>query len=840
MRSGFLASCLVLLSLPAAFGQGAVAPVITAHPTSVTVHPDDLVTLRVTAEGTLPLTYSWSRDGAVMAPPETNPYLFVVASLAAPASTYTVTVSNASGTVTSLPALIYVTKRPQTIAFAPPSAVVAAGSGVVLSATASSGLPVTFTLVSGLATLSGNVLTGTSGAVLVRATQAGNTMWAAAEPLERTIQFVSGALSPFITTPLTDQSPLAGAPFTLQVSAIGTPRPTLQWQKDGADLPGATNSSFTLTAPTLADSGRYTVVATNLVGSASASAQITVRSAPVLTVPPAAQTVPAGATVTLAVEVSASPAPTFQWRRNGIALPGATGATLTLSDVRNSHAGDYDVEVTNSLGSVLSPAAPLTVITRDFSGTYFGRLAGNGGGDFVLQVRANETAAFFAHFPGQQTGLAGLTVTVDLAGNVSGRLPLIASATREVTLRATLDEVAGTVTGTLAELEATFDGVRAGPGTPPSPAAGLYSAALIGSGAARGYVVVATDGQGFVITAAGTSVDSAQGRLDAAGRLVLTTPTQATVDLGFTAGILRGTLRTASGQTGTIAGALESLSGSERLVNLAVRATSSNQSPLITGFVIGGTAAKQVLIRVAGPGIARAPFNVTGTLSDPSLQLFRATTSIGQNNNWGQPAANANAVRTAIAQAGAFPFANNSADAALVTTLQPGVYSMQVAGGNGIVLAEVYEVPAASETPGARRLVNASTRAVVSPASPLIAGFVIGGAAPQRVLIRAIGPTLGNAPFNLGGVLADPRVTLLRGTTAVATNDNWFQNPEAALIRATTTQVRAFALGNQSRDAAVLTYLEPGAYTAVVTGPPNVAAAAATGLALVEVYEANP
>lgn len=838
MRSGFLASCLAFLLVQSAFGQGALPPVITSHPGSVTAYPDDLVTLRVTAEGSLPLSYQWTRDGALLAG-ETNSALFIIASLASPASIYHVTVSNVAGAVTSLPALVYVTKRPQAITFAPPGTIVAAGSGVVLSATASSGLPVTFTLVSGLATLSGNVLTGSSGAVVVRATQPGNTMWAAAEPVERTIQFISGALSPFITTPLSDQSPLAGASVTLQVSVLGTPTPAIQWRKDGADLPGATGSTLTLAAVTLADSGRYSVVATNLVGTATTSALITVRSAPVIVAPPVSQSVPAGTTVTLAVEAGAYPAPTYQWRRNGTALPGATAPTLILTDVRSANAGDYSVEVTNGLGTATSPVATLTVITRDFSGTYFGRFADNAG-NFALVVRSNGTAAFFGHLSGQQAGLASPAVDIDLSGRVSASLPLIAATTRTVTLRATVDEVAGTVTGTLAELNTTFDGVRSGPGAPPAPQAGLYTAALVGSGAGRGYVIVAPDGQGFVITAAGTSVDSARGTLGGNGRLTVTTGTEATVDLGFVDGALRGTVRTPTGTTGTIAGAIEALAGAEHLVNLAVRGATTPALPMITGFAIGGTVAKQVLIRAAGPGIARAPFSVAGALADPTLQLFRVNTVIGQNNNWGQPQANLAAISAATARAGAFPFANGSDDAALLITLQPGVYSALIGGGNGIVLAEIYEVPAANEAPGSRRLVNLSTRAVVTPEAPLIAGFVIGGTAPQRVLVRAVGPTLGVAPFNLPGALANPRVTLQRGSTVVAANDDWFQNPEAALIRAVSSQVRAFALGDQRPDAALLVYLEPGAYTAVVTGPPNAAPAAATGLALVEVYESNP
>jgi len=122
----------------------------------------------------------------------------------------------------------------------------------------------------------------------------------------------------------------------------------------------------------------------------------------------------------------------------------------------------------------------------------------------------------------------------------------------------------------------------------------------------------------------------------------------------------------------------------------------------------------------------------------------------------------------------------------------------------------------------------------------LIAGFVIGGTAPQRVLVRASGPTLAGAPFNLPGTLANPQLKIYRGSTEVRANDDWFRDPEAVLIRDAALRVRAFAFGNQSLDAAVLAYFEPGAYTAVVTGPSGAPAAQGSGITLVEIYESTP
>ena len=273
-----------------------------------------------------------------------------------------------------------------------------------------------------------------------------------------------------------------------------------------------------------------------------------------------------------------------------------------------------------------------------------------------------------------------------------------------------------------------------------------------------------------------------------------------------------------------------------RVFNVSVRSTTGpGVATLITGFVITGTAPKQVLIRAAGPSLTGAPFNVPGALPDPTLQLYRGSAVIAQNDDWGTPAANTATLAAAAARAGAFAFRPGSGDAALAITLSPGPYTVLIGGGAGTTLAEVYEVLDASETPGTRRLANLSGRGLSAPGAPLIAGFVIAGTAPQRVLVRGIGPTLGASPFNLPGALPNPQLTLFRDSAAIKTNDDWFRDADATSIREAAAKAGAFPLGGQSLDAAMLLYLEPGAYTAQVAGAGN-----AIGIALIEVYEASP
>ncbi len=78
---------------------------------------------------------------------------------------------------------------------------------------------------------------------------------------------------------------------------------------------------------------------------------------------PVGLTVPEGNTATFSSSATGTPAPSYQWQRNGVDLPGATGSSLSLNQVRLSDAGDYTVVVTNDLGSITSAKATLTVTT---------------------------------------------------------------------------------------------------------------------------------------------------------------------------------------------------------------------------------------------------------------------------------------------------------------------------------------------------------------------------------------------------------------------------------------------------------------------------------------------
>lgn len=84
--------------------------------------------------------------------------------------------------------------------------------------------------------------------------------------------------------------------------------------------------------------------------------------APAVITQPASQTIPPGSSITFTTAASGSPAPTFQWKKDGTAISGATDSTLTLAHVTTADAGSYTVTATNSAGSATSNAATLTVI----------------------------------------------------------------------------------------------------------------------------------------------------------------------------------------------------------------------------------------------------------------------------------------------------------------------------------------------------------------------------------------------------------------------------------------------------------------------------------------------
>jgi glucose/arabinose dehydrogenase len=136
--------------------------------------------------------------------------------------------------------------------------------------------------------------------------------------------------------------------------------------------------------------------------------------------------------------------------------------------------------------------------------------------------------------------------------------------------------------------------------------------------------------------------------------------------------------------------------GTARLVNTAIRAhVGTGAGVLIPGLVVGPGAPQTVLVRAVGPTLAAPPFNVPATLAQPVVALFSGAQQVAANTAW-PTAPNAAAIRAAARTVGAFALQENSRDSALLVTLPPGAYTLQISGANatvGTALVEVYLVP---------------------------------------------------------------------------------------------------------------------------------------------------
>jgi len=291
-----------------------------------------------------------------------------------------------------------------------------------------------------------------------------------------------------------------------------------------------------------------------------------------------------------------------------------------------------------------------------------------------------------------------------------------------------------------------------------------------------------------------------------------------------------------------------------RLVNISTRAqVATGSNVTIAGIVIQGPGGTQKNILVRGVGPALTPLGVAGALAQPVLEVYDSANPsalIASDAGWGNaPVAGTSSVAAAYRQAtaddmsavGAFALGAGSADSAMVLSLPPGAYTVQLSGmggTTGVGLAEVYEL----DTGSPDVLVNISARCFVGTGAGVeIPGFVVKGSQPAQLLIRGVGPGL--AAFGLTGTLAAPLIELKDSGGVLIASDNGWGNPPVAGASSVAASVRqataadmssagAFAITPDSADSAMVVTLPPGSYTAVVSG-----AGGATGTCLAEVYQ---
>lgn len=350
--------------------QSSGAPAITGQPSSQTVTAGSTATFSITATGTAPLSYQWRKNGTAISGATGSSYQTPATTTADNGATFSVVVSNGSGSVTSNNATLTVQSPvAPSITSQPAAQTVTAGAMATFSVTATGTAPLSYqwrkngTAISGATGSSYQTpatTTADSGATfsVVVSNSAGS---ATSNNATLTVQ---AAVAPTISSQPVSKSVLEGQTAAFSVTASGSAPLGYQWRKNGVNIGGATNASYTTPATVLADNGAtFSVVVNNAAGSVTSSnATLTVNPAPpTITSQPQSITVNAGDSASFSVVAMGSAPLAYQWRKGGIAVSGATASTYAIPSTGTGDAGTYDVVVTNGAGGVTSAAVTLAI-----------------------------------------------------------------------------------------------------------------------------------------------------------------------------------------------------------------------------------------------------------------------------------------------------------------------------------------------------------------------------------------------------------------------------------------------------------------------------------------------
>lgn len=238
---------------------------------------------------------------------------------------------------------------------------------------------------------------------------------------------------------------------------------------------------------------------------------------------------------------------------------------------------------------------------------------------------------------------------------------------------------------------------------------------------------------------------------------------------------------------------------------------------MIGGFIITGNDSKKVVIRAIGRSLQKK--GVADALVDPVLELHGPNGSlIVTNDDW------KDTQQQELEASGLAP--TDDQESAISMTLKPGNYTAIVRGkGNtkGVALVEVYDKTTGSDS----QLANISTRGFIQIGeNVMIGGFILGGNKPSNVILRGIGPSLGDS--GVSDPLADPTIDVRnKNGERIEFNDDWQDNvPSAALVA-------AHGLApHDKRESALSMNLAAGEYTVILAGKHG-----GIGVGLVEIYD---
>src|SRR6266850_631478 len=351
--------------LPADVGANQ-PPTIVTPPANQTVTAGQTATFSVTASGTAPLSYQWQENGADISGATSASYTTAATTAQDNGAQFRVMVSNSAGSATSSAATLTV-DSPPTIVTPPANQTVTAGQTATFSITASGTAPLSYQWQKNGADINGATLASYTTAATTAQDNGAQFRVMVSNPAGSATSGMATLTvdsPPTIVTPPANQTVTAGQTATFSITASGTAPLSYQWQKNGADINGATLASYTTAATTAQDNAaQFRVVVSNSAGSATSSAAtLTVDSPPTIATPPANQTVTAGQMATFSVTASGTAPLSYQWQKNGADINGATLASYTTpAATAQDNGAQFRVVASNSAGKATSNPATLTV-----------------------------------------------------------------------------------------------------------------------------------------------------------------------------------------------------------------------------------------------------------------------------------------------------------------------------------------------------------------------------------------------------------------------------------------------------------------------------------------------
>lgn len=346
---------------------GPSAPSITNQPGNQIVNEGLPATFSVTASGSGNLSYQWKRNGQDIPGASNANYAIPATSAADDSAAFLCVVSNSAGSISSTAAILTIFRKP-VILTQPTSQSVAIGQLTTFSVSASGGGPLSYQWLRG-------------GLAIANATQATYTAPAAIsgdDQAKFSVQVTNSAGSvtsaeatlivnspPVVTVQPAAMTVNAGQPTTFSVTVTGVTPFTYQWMRNGSTIAGANAAVYVLNPSTATDSGvGFSVTVSNPGGSVnSAIAGLTVITPPTILTSPADRSVTVSSPTSFVVTVGGSAPFAYQWRRDGVDIPGATGATYSIpSTVPGDNGKRFSVHVSNPAGSLTSQDAVLNLV----------------------------------------------------------------------------------------------------------------------------------------------------------------------------------------------------------------------------------------------------------------------------------------------------------------------------------------------------------------------------------------------------------------------------------------------------------------------------------------------